>query len=69
MQFRLALFSFTLSDLERSIQVTHHITYVKGKLSRGIGIICKARKVLKKETLIKLYISFSYPFLAYCIEV
>ena len=45
------------------------ITYVKGKLSRGIGIICKARKVLKKETLIKLYYSFFYPFLAYCIEV
>ena len=34
------------------------ISHIKGKLSRGIGIICKARKVLKKETFIKLYYSF-----------
>ena len=55
--------------IDAKLNWTHHITYVKGKLSRGIGIICKARKVLKKETLIKLYYSFFYPFLAYCIEV
>ena len=55
--------------IDGKLNWTHHITYVKGKLSRGIGIICKARKVLKKETIIKLYYSLFYPFLAYCIEV
>ena len=57
--------------IDAKLNWMHHITYVKlkGKLSRGIGIICKARKVLKKETIIKLYYSLFYPFLAYCIEV
>ena len=43
--------------------------YIKGKLSKGIGIIHKARKVLKKETLLKIYYAFLYPYLTYCIEV
>ena len=41
--------------IDAKLNWTHHTTYVKGKLSRGIGIICKARKVL-----IKLYYSFFY---------
>ena len=49
---------------------SQHITYyVKSKLSKSIGIICKARKVLNKSTLLKLYYSFIYPYLTYCIEV
>ena len=45
-----------------------HITHVKNKVSKGIGIMFKAKKILKKNTLINLYHSYIYPYLIYCIE-
>jgi len=42
---------------------------VKNKISRGLGIICKARKLLNITTLILLYYAFIYPYLRYCVEV
>ena len=41
-----------------------HITYV----SKGIGIMFKARHSLKRNALVNLYNSFIYPYLIYCIE-
>ena len=32
-----------------------HIIHVKNKVSKGIGIMFKAKKLLKKNTLINLY--------------
>lgn len=46
-----------------------HIQCIKPKIAKGIGIICKARKVFNKETLKTLYYSIIYPYLTYCIEV
>ena len=46
-----------------------HIKYIKGKIAKGLGVICKARKVLDKSCLCTLYYSFLYPYLNYCIEV
>ena len=46
-----------------------HIQYIKGKIARGLGIICKARKVLNQGTLLTLYNCFVLPYLTYCIEV
>ena len=43
-----------------------HITCIKNKVSKGIGIMFKAKKILRKNTLINLY--HSYPYLIYCIE-
>ena len=45
-----------------------HITYVKNKVSKGTGIMFKAKKILKRNTLINLYHSYIYPYLIYCIE-
>ena len=47
----------------------NHIQYIKGKVARGFGILCKARKYMKQSTLITLYYSFIYPYLNYCVEV
>ena len=47
----------------------NHIDYIKGKISRGIGIMCKSRKYLNQSTLISLYYAFIYPYLNYCVEV
>ena len=55
--------------LDSGLTWRNHIDYIKGKIARGIGILCKARKYLKENTLITLYYSFIYPYLCYCIEV
>ena len=46
-----------------------HITYVKAKISKGIGIMYKARKYLNKNTLKSLYHDYIYPYITYCVEV
>ena len=37
-----------------------------GKISRGIGILCKARKYLMESSLLTLYYAFIYPYFTYC---
>ena len=46
-----------------------HITYVKNKISKGIGIMYKARRYLNKVSLKNLYYAYIYPYFTYCIEV
>ena len=46
-----------------------HISCISGKVSRGIGIIVKARKLLPLNTLKTLYYSFIYPYFTYCNHV
>ena len=43
-----------------------HINYISGKISRGIGILIKARAILNRDTLITIYYSFIYPYYIYC---
>ena len=46
-----------------------HITYIKNKISKAIGIMYKARQYLNNSSLVNLYYSYVYPYLTYCIEV
>ena len=46
-----------------------HISNVKGKVARGLGIINRARRSLDISSLETLYYSMVYPHLSYCIEV
>ena len=55
--------------IDECLNWTNHINTVKCKVARGIGILCKARKVLKSSTLLTLYNSFVFPYICYCIEV
>ena len=55
--------------LDDKIKWTHHISYIKNKFFKGMGIILKARKVLKKKVLFQLYHSFVTPYLIYCLEI
>ena len=48
---------------------SEHIKYIRGKLSKSIGIICKARTLLNRSPLVTLYNSFVLPYISYCIEV
>ena len=46
-----------------------HIQYIKNKVSKSIGILCKVRNCLDKTTLHNLYFTFVYPYLIYGIEI
>ena len=48
---------------------THHFSYIENKISKGKGIVLKARKVMKKKVLLQLYHSFVTPYLIYCLEI
>ena len=43
-----------------------HISYIAGKVSRGIGILAKAKRYLNRATLHLLYYTFIYPYIGYC---
>ena len=55
--------------IDHKLNWIDHITYVKAKISKGIGIIYKARRHINKHTLRNLYDAYIYPYLTYCIEV
>ena len=44
-----------------------HINYIRKKICKGIGIICRAKSLLYASTLITLYNSFVYPYLNYAV--
>ena len=55
--------------LDNKLNWIEHIGYVKNKVAKGIGIICKARKFLTKKVLLTLYNTFIFPYLIYCVEI
>ena len=40
--------------------------HVASKVSRGMGMIIKARNYLNRKSLLTLYYTFVYPYLTYC---
>ena len=55
--------------IDHRLKWTDHISYTRNKISRGIGIINKAKPFLNKKALLDLYYAFIYPYLSYCVEV
>jgi len=54
--------------LDETMSWAEQINNIKNKISKGMGIILKARKSLQRNTLLTLYYSFIYPHLIYCID-
>ena len=57
--------------VDQKLNWIEHISYVKNKISKGIGIMYKARRHLDKKVCLA-YITHIYnvcPYLTYCIEV
>ena len=55
--------------IDEHLSFQKHINYIKGKVSRAIGILYKCRPVLNQNTLKMLYNTIIYPYFTYCIEV
>ena len=49
--------------IDKKLNWNKHISYISGKVARGLGIIIKARKYLPKDAMLSLYYSFIYPYL------
>ena len=55
--------------IDSKLNWSNHITYIKNKFSKSIGILTKIKRFLNKKTLRNLYFSLVYPYLTYCVEV
>ena len=55
--------------IDYKLNWTQHIDHVKKKISKGIGIMYRAKNYLSKLSMRKLYYSYIYPYFIYCIEV
>ena len=55
--------------IDQNLLFQKHILYIKGKISRGIGILYKCKPVLNETSLKMLYNAIIYPYFVYCIEV
>lgn len=55
--------------IDHKLSWREHINFIKGKISKSIGILRRGRCLLKAETLQTLYYSFLYPYFSYCIEI
>ena len=49
--------------IDSKLNWSDHITYIKNKISKSIGILTKIRRFLNKKTVRNLYFSFVYPYL------
>lgn len=55
--------------IDNKLKWNDHVSYVKNKISKSIGIFYRARHFLNKQTLRNLYFTFIYPYLIYCVEI
>ena len=53
--------------IDHKLNWIEHISYVKCKMSKGIGIMYKAKQFLTKEALLMLYHAYIFPYMTYCI--
>lgn len=52
--------------IDNALTWSTHIAHVAGKISKSVGILKKASRVLTKDTLLSLYKSLILPYLHYC---
>ena len=55
--------------IDEHLNYHSHISHIKSKVARGVGILCRARKFFDSKTLQDLYYSFIHPYLNYCVEI
>lgn len=55
--------------IDNKFKWSAHINYISTKISKGIGILIKVRKIFDESTLLSLYNSLILPYISYCIQV
>ena len=54
--------------IDEKLSFTRHISYIKNKILKAMGIIIKALKYRNRKSLLNLYHAFVFPYLTYCME-
>lgn len=55
--------------IDETLKFKEHITHIKSKAAKGVGILCQAKKFFNIKTLVDLYYAFIHPYLSYCVEI
>ena len=55
--------------VDQHLTFESHVKYIERKITRGIAILYKAKRILKESSLLTLYNAFIYPYITYCITV
>ena len=55
--------------IDNRLKWSSHLGHISNKISKGIGIITKVRKVFDASTLMSLYNSLILPYIMYCVHV
>ena len=55
--------------IDEHLTFAPHVQYMKGKISKSLGILYKCKKIFNQDTLLTLYNSFIYPYFTYCITI
>ena len=55
--------------IDDQLKWLEHIQYIKNKVSKSVGILCKVQHYLDRQTLHNLYYTFVYPYLIYGVEI
>ena len=55
--------------IDDQLKWLEHIQYIKNKVSKSVGILCKVQHYLDQQTLHNLYYTFVYPYLIYGVEI
>ena len=52
--------------LDNKLNWSYHLDYIASKISKGLGMMSRCRKILSNDVLLLLYYSLIYPYLIYC---
>ena len=55
--------------MDSHLSYESHINHIKGRISRGIGMLHNAKKYLNDSALLTMYYAFVCPYYTYCIIV
>ena len=55
--------------IDDQLKWLEHIQYIKNKVSKSVGVLCKVQHYLDQQTLLNLYYTFVYPYLIYGVEI
>ena len=55
--------------IDHKLQWQKYTQYVKLKVAKNVGILCKGKKIFKRTTLLTIYNSFIQPYISYCLEL
>ena len=55
--------------IDDQLKWLEHVQYIKNKLSKSVGILCKVQHYLDQQTLHNLYPTFVYPYLNCGVEI